>query len=34
MIVAFRMSVGRDANGVYVLGNGSALGSEIAPAPG
>jgi len=32
--VAFRMSVGREAKGAYVLGNGSAFGVEIAPAPG
>src|SRR5690349_12668844 len=28
-----RMTVGRDGNGRYVLGNGSALGVESAPAP-
>jgi hypothetical protein len=34
MMVAFRISVGREAKGAYVLGNGSAFGREIAPAPG
>ena len=31
-IVTLRISVGRDGNGGYVLGNGSALGVETAPA--
>lgn len=30
-IVALRMTVGRDGNGEYVLGNGSARGVESAP---
>jgi hypothetical protein len=34
MTVAFRMSVGRDAKGRYVLAKGSALGAEMAPGPG
>src|SRR4051812_1341898 len=34
MTLTFRISVGRDANGTYVLGNGSALGTLSAPAPG
>src|SRR3972149_2425270 len=29
-----RITVGRDANGAYVLGKGSALGTLSAPAPG
>src|SRR5690349_12027112 len=33
-IVTFRMTVGREANGRYVLGKGSALGVEVAPGPG
>src|SRR5688572_11945507 len=33
-IVTFRMTVGRDAYGTYVLGNGSAFGTLSAPAPG
>src|SRR5664279_4469864 len=33
-IVAFLMSVVFDANGLYVLGNGSASGSATAPLPG
>jgi hypothetical protein len=32
-IVTFRMTVGRDGKGVYVLGNGSASGAERAPDP-
>src|SRR5689334_11915995 len=32
-IVTLRMTVGRDAYGRYVLGKGSALGAETAPAP-
>lgn len=34
IIVALRMSVVREGNGVYVLGNGLAFGSESAPVPG
>jgi hypothetical protein len=34
MTVAPRMNVVRDVNGLYVLGNAFALGSERAPAPG
>src|SRR5919109_1280499 len=30
-IVALRMTVGREGNGVYVLGNGSASGVESVP---
>jgi hypothetical protein len=30
-IVTFRMTVGREENGRYVLGNGLALGSERPP---
>ena len=32
--VAFRISVVRDGNGRYVLGNGSAFGAETPPRPG
>src|SRR5688572_15869829 len=32
--VTFRISVVRDGNGRYVLGKGSALGDDTAPAPG
>src|SRR5687767_4859521 len=32
-MVTFRMTVARDGNGVYVLGNGSASGAERAPDP-
>src|SRR6185369_5204422 len=32
--VTLRMSVARDAGTTYVLGKGSALGAETAPAPG
>jgi hypothetical protein len=32
--LTLRMTVGRDAKGRYVLGKGSALGAETAPAPG
>src|SRR6185312_6050566 len=32
-MVTFSMSVGLDGNGSYVLGNGSALGTERAPGP-
>src|SRR5687767_4189208 len=32
-IVTFRITVGRDGSGVYVLGNGSASGDESAPDP-
>lgn len=31
MIVALRISVGRDGNGVYVLGNGLAKGTDVDP---
>src|SRR4051812_3804561 len=34
MMVTFRITVGRDAKGVYVLGNGSAFGRLSAPRPG
>src|SRR5512132_3566283 len=34
MIVTSRISVAREGGITYVLGNGSALGREIAPAPG
>ncbi|MGH7678747.1 MAG: hypothetical protein ACRENU_09795 [Gemmatimonadaceae bacterium] len=34
MTVAFRINVGRDGNGRYVLGKGLALGADTAPAPG
>ena len=33
-IVAFRITVVRDAKGAYVLGKGSAFGVESAPLPG
>jgi hypothetical protein len=33
MIVALRITVGRDAKGRYVLVNGSAFGVETAPGP-
>jgi hypothetical protein len=32
-IVTFRITVGVDGNGRYVLGKGSALGVELAPCP-
>jgi hypothetical protein len=32
-ILTLRMTVGRDGNGTYVLGNGSASGVEVAPSP-
>src|SRR5256885_14383543 len=32
-MLTLRMTVVRDGNGVYVLGNGSALGVEVAPRP-
>src|ERR1051325_3381856 len=32
--VTLRISVVRDGNGLYVLGNGSALGTDTAPGPG
>jgi len=34
MIVAFRIAIGREGTGRYVLGNGSLLGADNAPAPG
>ncbi len=34
MIVAFRISVVRDGNGVYVLGNGLAKGTDVEPGSG
>ena len=34
MIVALRISVGRDGNGVYVLGNGLAKGTDVDPGSG
>jgi len=34
MIVAFLISVGRDGNGVYVLGNGLASGTDVEPGRG
>jgi len=34
MIVALRISVGRDGNGVYVLGNGLANGTDVDPGSG
>jgi hypothetical protein len=34
MIVALRISVVRRVEGLYVLGNGSALGNEVPPGPG
>jgi hypothetical protein len=34
MIVTLRMTVGVDGYGRYVLGNGSALGDDVAPCPG
>jgi len=34
MIVAFLISVVCEGNGVYVLGNGFAFGSDSAPIPG
>jgi hypothetical protein len=33
MIVTLRITVGRDGNGAYVLGNGSALGVDSDPLP-
>jgi hypothetical protein len=33
MIVTFRITVGDDGKGVYVLGNGSASGTDSAPSP-
>jgi hypothetical protein len=32
-MLTFRMIVVLDGNGTYVLGNGSALGVEVAPRP-
>src|SRR5687768_8265168 len=34
MMVTSRMSVARATGATYVLGNGSALGADTAPAPG
>src|SRR5688572_32726761 len=34
MIVTSRINVARDAGATYVLGKGSALGADTAPAPG
>jgi hypothetical protein len=34
MMVALRISVVRRVEGLYVLGNGSALGNEVPPGPG
>ena len=34
MIVALRINVGRDGNGVYVLGNGLANGTDVDPGSG
>jgi hypothetical protein len=32
-MVTFRITVVREANGTYVLGNGSAFGVDVAPNP-
>src|SRR5688572_28112110 len=32
-MLTFRITVIRDGKGTYVLGNGSALGAEVAPRP-
>src|ERR1700686_1984422 len=32
-MLTLRITVGREGNGVYVLGNGSAFGVDVAPSP-